>query len=238
MREKGDYAMSLYAIGDLHLSLTTNKPMDVFGERWENYVEKIKDGFAALDAEDVCVLCGDTSWGMSLDEALADFQFIEALPGRKIILKGNHDYWWTSAAKMTAFLEKHDLKTISFLHNNAFPYGENAAVCGTRGWFYEELKGATHDKKLMERETLRLEASLKAAGEREKYVFLHYPPRYGAYTCPDILDLLRQYDVKICCSGHLHAESLRLAFNGFFEHTEHRCVSADAIFFKPCQILQ
>ncbi len=229
--------MSLYAIGDLHLSLTANKSMDVFGPRWENYVEKIKDGFSALEPEDVCVLCGDLSWGMSLDEALEDFRFIESLPGRKILVKGNHDYWWTSMTKMTAFFEKHGFTTMSFLHNNAYPYGDDAAVCGTRGWFYEQSRGVSHDKKLIEREAMRLEASLRAAGERDKYVFLHYPPRYGEYACSEILTLLRQYDVKVCCSGHLHAESLRLAFNGYWERTRHMCVSADGVFFKPCKIL-
>lgn len=229
--------MSLYAIGDLHLSLGTNKSMDVFGDRWENYVEKIVLGFSALTAEDVCVICGDISWGMSLEQSLPDFRFIEALPGRKILLKGNHDYWWTSVAKMTAFFEKHGLETLSILHNNFYPYGERAAVCGTKGWFYEESKGTAHDKKLIERETMRLETSLKAAGEREKYVFLHYPPRYGGYQCPEILSLLLEYDVKICASGHLHAESLRLAFDGWHEHTRHICVSGDKLDFKPCKIL-
>ncbi|MCD8087941.1 MAG: metallophosphoesterase [Oscillospiraceae bacterium] len=229
--------MSLFAIGDLHLSLTANKPMDMFGSRWENYVEKIKAGFSTLGSEDVCVLCGDISWGIDLDEALEDFRFIEALPGRKIIVKGNHDYWWTSSAKMNAFLEKNDLHTISFLRNNAYPYGENAAICGAKGWFYEESRSSVHDKKLIDREALRLEASLKAAGERDKYVFLHYPPKYGGYLCPEILYLLRQYEAKVCCSGHLHADSLRLAFNGVWEGTRHICVSGDRIFFKPCKIL-
>ncbi len=229
--------MSLYAIGDLHLSFTTNKPMDVFGPRWENHVEKLRDGFSALSADDVCVLCGDISWGINLDEALEDFRFIEGLPGRKIILKGNHDLWWTSMAKMTAFLEKNGFQTISFLHNNAHFYGENAAICGTRGWFYEESRGVAHDKKMIDREVLRLETSLKAGGDRDKYVFLHYPPKYGVYTCPEILALLKAYDAKVCCSGHLHAESLRYAFNGWHDHTRHICVSGDGILFKPCKIL-
>ena len=211
--------------------------MDVFGPAWKNYVEKIKDGFSSLTAEDVCVLCGDISWGLSLEEAEEDFRFIHELPGRKIILKGNHDYWWTSAAKMNGFLEKHGFDSISILHNNAYEYGENAAVCGSRGWFYEESKGSAHDKKLIDREVQRLETSLKAGGEREKYVFLHYPPKYGAYLCPDILRLLREYDVKVCCSGHLHAESLRLAFKGEWEGTKHLCVSGDGIRFRPCKIL-
>ncbi len=229
--------MSLFAIGDLHLSFSANKPMDVFGPRWENYVERIRAGFQALTAEDVCVICGDVSWGMTLDEALEDFRFIDALPGRKIVLKGNHDYWWTSAAKMTAFFEKNGITTISILHNNAYPYGENAAICGTKGWFFEESRGTEHDRKLIAREALRLEASLKAAGDKDKYVFLHYPPKYGGYLCKEILSLLRQYEVKVCCSGHLHADSLRLAFNGEYEGTRFLCVSGDGISFRPCKIL-
>ncbi len=229
--------MSLYAIGDLHLSFTTNKPMDVFGPRWENHVKKIREGFSGLSADDVCVLCGDTSWGINLDEALEDFRFIEALPGRKIILKGNHDLWWTSMAKMTGFIKKNGFTTISFLHNNAYEYGANAAICGTRGWFYEESRGAAHDKKLIDREVMRLETSLKAGGDRDKYVFLHYPPMYGTYACPEILALLKRFEVRICCSGHLHAESLRYAFNGWHDHTQHVCVSGDGILFKPCKIL-
>jgi len=229
--------MSLFAIGDLHLSFGTNKPMDIFGPLWKNYIEKIREGFSVLTDEDVCVLCGDLSWGLDLEEATEDFRFIHELPGRKIILKGNHDYWWTSAAKMNAFFEKNGFSTISVLHNNFWEYGENAAICGSRGWFYEESKGSAHDKKLIDREVLRLETSLQAAGEREKYVFLHYPPKYGGYECRDILELLRQYNVKVCCSGHLHAESLRLAFNGHWEQTEHRCVSGDWLQFSPCKIL-
>lgn len=229
--------MSLYAIGDLHLSFGQNKPMDVFGGRWKNYVQKLRDGFATLSEDDVCVLCGDISWGMSLEQSAEDFRFIEALPGKKIILKGNHDYWWSSAAKTTAFFEKNEIGSISILHNNSFNYGENAAICGTRGWFYEEERGGAHDKKLIERECMRLEASLKAAGEREKYVFLHYPPKYGAYLCEPILSLLRQYAVRACVSGHLHADSLRLAFNGPSDGIQFRCVSADAVDFQPVKIL-
>lgn len=229
--------MSLYAIGDLHLSFGQNKPMDVFGGRWKNYVQKLQTGFSALTDEDVCVLCGDISWGMSLEQSAEDFRFIDALPGHKIILKGNHDFWWSSAAKTAAFFEKNEIKTISIMHNNSFPYGESAAICGTRGWFYEEERGGAHDKKLIERECMRLEASLKAAGEREKYVFLHYPPKYGAYLCQPILSLLRQYDVRLCASGHLHADSLRLAFNGVSDGVKFLCVSADAVDFQPVKIL-
>jgi len=225
--------MSLYAIGDLHLSFGKDKPMDIFGGRWENYVDKIKAGFSTLTDDDVTVLCGDISWGMSLEDTLPDFRFIEALPGKKIILKGNHDYWWSSAAKIGKLFEENDIKTISILHNNAFQYGEDIAICGTRGWFYEEERDGAHDKKLIDREVMRLEASLKAGGEREKYVFLHYPPKYGQYQCKELLELLKRYEVKLCASGHLHADSIRLAFNGVWEGTRHLCVSADAVDFKP-----
>ena len=229
--------MSLFAIGDLHLSFGADKPMDIFGPKWQGHVEKLREGFSALSDGDVCVLCGDTSWASDLKGALPDFQFIESLPGKKIVLKGNHDYWWTSAAKMNAFFEKNSILSVSILHNNFYPYGENAAICGTKGWFYEESRGTEHDKKLIAREILRLEASLKAAGEREKYVFLHYPPKYGGYMCPEILALLKDHGVRACCSGHLHADSLRMAFNGLWEGTRHLCVSADGINFRPCKIL-
>ncbi len=229
--------MSLYAIGDLHLSLGADKPMDVFGPRWKNHVDRLREGFSALTEDDVCVLCGDTSWAMDMDGALEDFRFIDALPGRKIVIKGNHDYWWTSMAKMNAFLEKNGLSTISILRNDAYPYGENAAICGAKGWFYEPGRGTEHDKKLIDRELQRLEASLQAAGQRERYVFLHYPPKYGGYVCQPILDLFRKYEVKACCSGHLHADSLRLAFNGWVENTRFLCVSGDAVDFRPCKIL-
>ena len=210
--------------------------MDVFGPAWQGYVEKIRRGFSALEPEDVCVVCGDVSWGMSLEESLEDFRFLDGLPGRKIILKGNHDYWWTSRKKMEDFFEKHGLSTLSILHNNCFPLGERVAVCGTKGWFYEESKGSAHDKKLIEREALRLEASLRAAGDRDKYVFLHYPPRYGGYSCPELLELLEKYGALVCASGHLHADSLRLAFNGRIGCTRHLCVSGDMLDFKPCKI--
>lgn len=229
--------MSLYAIGDLHLSLGAEKPMDVFGGNWENYVEKIQDGFAALKPTDVCVICGDISWAMSLAGAAADFRFIGALPGKKIILKGNHDYWWSTATKAKRFLEEIGVEGIDFLHNNCFSYGENAAICGTRGWFYEEEKGGEHDKKMMLRELGRLETSLRAAGEREKYVFLHYPPKYGRYTCPELLNLLETYGVKTCVSGHIHGPARRLAFEGELRGTRHLLVSGDHVHFRPVKIL-
>ena len=228
--------MSLYAIGDLHLSLGTDKPMDVFGGRWENYVEKIKEGFSALNDDDLTVICGDISWGMSMDETLEDFKFIDRLPGKKIILKGNHDYWWTTATKAKKFFAENDITTIDILHNNCFKY-ENIALCGTRGWFYEESKGNEHDKKVMNREIMRLDASLKAAGEGEKYVFMHYPPKYYNYEYPEILELLRKYDVRRCIYGHIHGSGCAFAFNGMYGNAKFDLVSADYIQFEPKKLL-
>ena len=228
--------MSLYAIGDLHLSLATDKPMDVFGGRWEQYVEKILEGFAPLQPEDVTVLCGDVTWGMGLEDSLADFQFIQALPGRKIVLKGNHDYWWATATKTKQFFEKHGIDSIEVLHNNCHFY-EDIAICGTRGWFYEEESGSEHDKKILNRELMRLEASLKAAGEREKFCFLHYPPRYRDYVCREIVDLFAQYGVKRCFYGHIHGPGIKQAVQGVVEGVDYVMVSADHLQFRPYKVL-
>ena len=171
--------MALYAIGDLHLSLDGKKSMEVFGGRWMDYLEKIRRGFSMLSSDDLVVLCGDLTWGMSLEDALEDFRFLSSLPGKKIILKGNHDYWWSTASKAYRFFEEHELKDFEILNNNCICYGDYA-LCGTRGWFYEEERGAEHDKKIMLREIGRLEMSLNAAGEREKLVFL---PRWATPWC-------------------------------------------------------
>ena len=228
--------MGLYAIGDLHLSLATDKPMDVFGGRWEQYMEKIADGFAHLQLTDVTVLCGDISWAMDLEQSAADFQFIDALPGRKIVLKGNHDYWWNTASKLGQFFEAKEIDTIELLHNNCHFYGD-IALCGTRGWFYEEESGSAHDKKILNRELGRLETSLKAAGDREKFCFLHYPPRYRDYVCQEIVDLLKQYEVKHCFYGHIHGTGARFAVQGQVEGIDYTMVSADYLHFRPYQII-
>ena len=229
--------MSLYAIGDLHLSLGGEKPMDVFGGRWENYIIKLRQGFSALGPEDLCVICGDISWAMDLERAAQDFAFIDALPGRKLILKGNHDYWWTTAAKISRFFAGKGIESISILHNNCCFYGDRYAICGTRGWFYEEEKGSEHDKKMMMRELGRMETSLKAAGDREKLAFLHYPPKYGGYVCEEMLELLSAYGVSLCVSGHIHGPALKLIFEGQTHGIRLLTVSADHLDFKPLKIL-
>ena len=228
--------MALYTIGDLHLSLAKDKPMDVFGSEWKNHTEKLRENFAALQAEDLTVLCGDLSWGMGLEETLPDFLFVDALPGKKILLKGNHDFWWTTAAKTKRFFAEHGIETIDVLNNNFFTYGD-FALCGTRGWFYEEETGGEHDKKIMRREIMRLETSLKAAGDREKLVFLHYPPLYQNYRCEEILALLKEHNVRLCCYGHIHGKGCRGAFTGWHDGTEYKLVSADAVNFSPVKLL-
>ena len=227
--------MALYALGDLHLSFGTNKPMDVFGGRWEGYVDKLREGLSVMTAEDTLVLLGDLSWALDLEHAAEDFAFIDAIPGRKIILKGNHDYWWNTASKFAKFCEKHGFTNLHLLHNNMHLYGD-VAICGTRGWFFEEEKEGTHDEKVFRRELCRLEASLKAAGEREKLCFLHYPPRYRGYVCQDILDLLSAYGVKACYYGHLHGDSHKLALQGESAGIHYSLVAADYVNFKPVKI--
>ena len=225
----------LYAIGDLHLSFEANKPMDVFGKRWVGYVEKLRRGLSVIGPEDTTVLLGDLSWSMDLEHAVADFGFISAIPGRKIILKGNHDYWWTTAAKFYRFYQEHDYLVFFFLNNNCYSY-DGIAICGTRGWFYEEDRQGTHDEKVFRRELIRLETSLQAAGEAEKLCFLHYPPVYRGYLCRPILDLLHQYGVKRCFYGHLHSESHALAVTGDFEGIDFHLVSADYTDFCPIPV--
>ena len=229
--------MALYAIGDTHLSLASDKPMDVFGGSWTGYVDKLREGFnATVSQGDTVVICGDVSWGMSLEEARADFAFLDALPGgRKLLLKGNHDYWWTTASKMKAFFRENGFDTLDILHNNSHLYGETA-LCGTRGWFYEEDRGE-HSAKIFNRELIRLETSLKEAGEREKLCFLHYPPLYQGYRCQEILDLLERYGVKLCCYGHLHGGSHRLAVTGRQGTVDYRLVAADYVGFRPVCVL-
>lgn len=228
--------MALYAIGDLHLCLGAPKPMDVFGGAWMGYMDKLKEGLSCIGPEDTTVLLGDLSWAMDLQEAQADFSWINAIPGRKIMLKGNHDYWWSTAAKFQKFCQENGFSDLNLLNNNAYEY-EGVAICGTRGWFFEEDRSGTHDEKVFRRELMRLEASLKAAGEKPKLVFLHYPPRYKGYECPEILALLEQYEVRRCFYGHLHGGSHRLAMEGQWDGVDFRLVSADYLNFQPMRVL-
>ena len=228
--------MALYAIGDLHLSLTANKSMEVFGDAWKEYVNRIEASLSRLTPADTLVLAGDTSWGISLAEAEADFRFLDRFPGRKLLVKGNHDYWWSTAAKFGAFCEAKGITSLELLHNNCAFYGDYA-LCGTRGWFFEEDQKA-HDAKVLNREVLRLEASFKAAGGRPILCFLHYPPLYEGYQCPEILETLRKYPVRTCCYGHLHGPSIRRRMEIQWNGTDFFLISADHLGFIPKKICE
>lgn len=227
--------MALYTIGDTHLSLSCDKPMDVFGGAWNGYLEKLTQGFSALTAQDTLVICGDLSWAMNLEDALADFKFLDQVKANKIILKGNHDYWWDTAKKMQTFWQQHELSGFSLLHNNCHFYAD-FALCGTRGWFYEQDRGE-QSAKVFARELIRLEASLKLAQGREIICFFHYPPIYTGYRCQEILDLLHKYHVKRCFYGHLHGAGIKNAVQNMHEGIDFRLISADYLGFKPYKIM-
>ena len=228
--------MALYAIGDLHLSLTANKSMEVFGEAWKNYVARIEESLSTLTDDDTLVLAGDTSWGMSLEEAEADFRFLDRFPGRQLLVKGNHDYWWNTAATLHRFFEEKGIRTLEILHNNCAFYGDYA-ICGTRGWFLEEDQ-KPHNAKVLNREVLRLEASLQAAGDRPILCFLHYPPLYQGYECPEILAVLEKYHVGTCCYGHLHGPVIKRRMEGRRGETDFSLISADYLGFVPKKICE
>ena len=228
--------MALYAIGDLHLCLGAEKPMDIFGGSWVGYMDKLKSGLSIITDEDTTVLLGDLSWALDLDGAKDDFSWIDQIPGRKIILKGNHDYWWSTASKFRKFCERHHFSNQYILNNNHYEYGD-WAICGTRGWFFEEERSGQHDEKIFKRELIRLETSLKSAGDLNKMVFLHYPPKYKGYECEEILSLLDKYQVRRCYYGHLHGYSHGLALEGLWNGVEFRLASADYLNFQPILVL-
>ena len=228
--------MALYAIGDLHLCLGAPKPMDVFGGAWIGYMDKLKQGLSVVGPDDTTVLLGDLSWALGLDEAKEDFAWIDQIPGRKIILKGNHDYWWSTASKFYNFCNEHGFSNQFILNNNHYEY-EGTAICGTRGWFFEGDRSGQHDEKVFKRELIRLEASLASAGEMNKIVFLHYPPKYKGYECTEIVDILKKYNVRQCYYGHLHGPSHGLAMEGLWDDIDFRLVSADYLNFKPIKVI-
>ncbi len=224
--------MALYVIGDLHLALSEkiNKPMDIFGDRWANHTDQLRNNWQAGQT-DTTVLVGDISWAMNFSELAPDFAFIDSLPGKKIILKGNHDYWWTTMKKMTVFAEAYP--TISFLHNNSFT-ADGVSICGTRGWIPEP--GQDEDRKILMREVSRLKESLNNAEQEEKLVFLHYPPVTLFSRNEDIMSVLHEYGIKKCFYGHLHGKAIKGALVGTSENIDFKLVSADFLGFKPLKI--
>lgn len=214
--------MSIFVMGDLHLSTNqaTNKSMEVFGKRWQNYMQRIKANWeAVVTPADTVVIPGDISWAMQLEEALPDLLYIESLPGQKLIGKGNHDFWWATNAKMYRFLEEHQISSIRFMNNQAYRV-ENQILCGTRGWFLDPKQqvtvGDVDYQKIVNREVIRLGLSLDDALRIQKEVqvaegvtlpitvFLHFPPVWTDFICREILDTLHQYHIASCYFGHIH----------------------------------
>lgn len=222
--------MSLFAIADTHLSFGTNKPMDTF-EGWSNYTQRLENNWNRLVGnEDYVIIAGDISWAMSFDELKADFAFIDSLKGKKIILKGNHDYWWNTVKKMNEFLDLNNFKSISFLYNNAYEF-DGFSVCGSRGWLLDSDE--QQDEKVLRREVLRLEMSLDSAKSDEKIVFLHYPPITTNEKCDDILNLLVKYGIKKCYYGHLHGAAAKYAVDDSINGVDFKLISADRLNFTP-----
>ena len=227
--------MHIYAIGDLHLSgEPASKPMEVFGEHWRNHKEKVAANWQnTVIAQDTVIVCGDISWAMTLEEAAQDLDWLAQLPGRKLLLRGNHDYWWSSLSQLRACLPEN----MHAVQNDAFDAGD-CVFCGTRGWTIPlGQNAAAQDEKLYRREALRLEMSLKdakrIAGSRPIFAMMHYPPllpetmRQGT----EFTRLLSEYGVTRCVYGHLHGQSVQRGFSGEYRGVQYDLVSCDALGF-------
>ncbi|MBQ8641364.1 MAG: metallophosphoesterase [Clostridia bacterium] len=233
--------MSLFSISDLHLSGSVPKSMEVFGRRWTGYTDKIEKRWRAVVTDnDTVVIPGDVSWAMTLPEAETDFRFLCSLPGRKILGKGNHDFWWTTVTKMHRYLEELGITGIDFLFNNAFR-AEGFIICGTRGWFIEEGKQISVNPvdyaKLVARETLRLELCITEAeklrtGSEEILVYLHFPPVFGSFVCREFVDVLRAHGIRRCFYGHIHGNYVLEPVTEY-EGIRFGIISADYLDFIP-----
>lgn len=235
--------MSIFVIGDLHLSFHENKPMSIFGENWKGHEEKIKkDWKEKVTENDLVVLPGDFSWSTYLKDTYEDFSYLDSLPGKKLLLKGNHDYWWTTLTSMRKFLEEKEIKNIDFIYNTAYEF-ENKIIAGTRGWGQNE---EGEDKKLLKREVARLELSLEEASklnknqEKEIIVFLHYPPITNNNIInnemSEFIKMMKKYEVKRCYYGHLHSTSIKEAVEGEYYGIDFKLISADGLNFQLLKI--
>lgn len=226
--------MALYALSDLHLSLSSNKPMDVFGERWRDHHLKIMDNWnSKISRDDVVLVSGDISWAMKLSDAIIDLEFIHKLNGKKVFIKGNHDYWWNSISKLNSLYDD-----MYFIQNTHFRY-EDYGICGTRGWVNLN-DGEENDEKIYNRELLRLGMSIEDAlkkGAEKLMVMLHYPPVTKISRSQEFLDLLSKYEVKKVIYGHIHYDARNICINGAYNNIQYICTSADIINFDPVRIL-
>ena len=235
--------MALYVIADLHLDIQSNqKSMEVFGNRWKNYVDKIQANWMHLITEnDTVIIPGDISWSLTLKDALCDLKWIDRLSGKKILLKGNHDFWWATNSKMKSFMDENEIQTIKILNNNAYE-AENYIICGSRGWFTDKnMQTAAQNvdyEKIINREIIRLRMSLdeavklKGSSDKEILAFLHFPPVWSDFRCEEILQLLNEYNIKRCFFGHIHSNYT--APSVFLEgEIEFKLISADFLDFVP-----
>ncbi len=227
--------MSIFAIGDLHLSFGTNKPMDIF-RGWDNHADRLKEHWLYnITDSDTVVLAGDFSWAMTLAATKEDFKYLSELPGKKIMLKGNHDYWWETVSKSNKFLEENGFFDISFLNNNSYII-DDIALCGTRGWINDNKN--KHNQKIILREAGRLRLSLESVKDfsGEIVVFLHYPPIFRNDKCEEILTVLTEFNIKRCYYGHIHGANISSAFRGEYDGIQFDLISADALKFCPVKI--
>ena len=230
--------MSIYAIGDLHLSFQEDKPMDIFGENWEKHDEKIRiDWLSKVKENDLVLLPGDFSWAMYLENTFEDFKYLNSLPGKKILLKGNHDYWWTTLTSMRRYLEENGFENIDFLHNNSYEYS-GYIIAGTRGWTQTD---DSEDIRLVEREAGRIELSIKDGiqkyGEDKPIIVnMHYPPISYNRKSP-FVEVMKKYNVKKCVYGHLHGVSINEAIEGEYDGIEFKLVSSDSLNFNLWKIV-
>ena len=234
--------MSIIVIADLHLSFKNPKPMNIFGDNWENHEKKIKEDWTKkVTDKDLVVLPGDFSWAMNIEDTYLDFKYLNELPGKKLLLKGNHDYWWTTLKKMRAYLEENDFNTIDFIYNNSYCY-ENYIITGTRGWSLNDLEG---NGKILNRELGRLELSLqegitKFGTDKEILVFMHYPPITNSAILNNLelkfVNVMKKYNVKRCMYGHLHSRSHKDAIEGIVDGIQFNLVSGDYLDFKLMKI--
>ena len=230
--------MAIYVIADLHLSFSQDKPMSIFGENWEGHSEKIKNNWISkVKPEDTVVLPGDFSWAMYLQDTYKDFEYLNSLPGKKLLLKGNHDYWWTTVTKMRNFLEENKFKNIDFIYNNSYLV-ENKILTGTRGW---NLLDTENSSKMIKRESIRLQLAIedgikKYGDDKEIIVFMHYPPISNTNKKSEFLKILKQYDIKRCYYGHLHGKSHQDAVEGIVDGIEFKLISADYLNFDVIKV--
>lgn len=234
--------MSIYVIADLHLSFAQNKPMNIFGDNWTNHEEKIKQNWLEkVKPDDTVILPGDFSWATYLEDTKLDFEYLNNLPGKKILLKGNHDYWWTTLTSMRKFISDNNFENIDFLYNNSYLV-EDKIIVGTRGWVLQDTE---ESRKMINRENERLKLSLKNAIEnfgedKEIIVFMHYPPLSSKNLLNNLhlefYKTMKQYDVKRCYYGHLHGNSHMDAIEGEIGGIDFNLVSADYLDFKVQKI--